>query len=811
MQAHPYITKTTTAYYCRSSNHLGSLVFIAICALTLLVSPNSYAQNNNNACSDVQIIFARGSGTELRKELFNRFDNQLRSRIDTQYVTTSTYELGTGWAGYDKDYLLYPAVSVSGAKAFTTGLGAQVSNGEGYRYGQSVNTGTNELLVFLSQINKQCPSTKFIIGGYSQGAHVIGNALENNLSKSLKENIVFVALFGDPKLYLPEGEGVSPPACKNENLSNYRRDVPDCRTDDGTLGARKPYVPSDLSNKAGLWCNNHDWICGSSKNALINSGHEKYADVGGPIDRASREAAERLAATLPLNKRQYVSTAMFLNAAGTPIKNVSYIWETNASSQQLYDYARASILAGANRVWHEGGRVALTPYQDNDFSSSFIHPVANLGGPSGSTIGLISFEDSLQITRRLDYYPHRDLAPYPGRGFLSAAATTLDYLPWQQGAEKATIYIAEKANLRLDTSYLYLQSQNRHVPIRDYLVQRAIEIDPVNLYFVLGNLGDADDARQIADATGGKVMTYDPDTPQTLAAAIEQINTEIANRPVVTPGSNHYTAINGEPTVLSVTSTVTSGSIIQYEWDYEGDGIWDETTLSPYTAHQYPDDFSGLTHIKATDSLGRIGTATVTITSEPPMHSPQALPAVTGIQYTILETKANTSKVRLSWNTYNATNRIALSIDGLYLGYFNHDQTSVTIIDINRDSDTTIALQPFDEDYNVGTSSGVIVPAIKKFHLPTSSDGALSSRKQSSPTAPLNNSVPITDTFTPLTHRDFQDNPKAIQDTASVSHQSHDKQSSLLLIALAFLITLVVMILYLYNRRKVLHNTSADS
>jgi hypothetical protein len=132
--------------------------------------------------------------------------------------------------------------------------------------------------------------------GYSQGAQLMGQALFWDLSKDLKDKILFVALFGDPKLYLPEGEGLNPPACRGELFSNWRRTVPDCRTSSGSLGARKPYIMQDMQDKVGLWCNDNDWICGSSKWALGNSGHEHYIDENGPIDDAAREA------TIKVNK-----------------------------------------------------------------------------------------------------------------------------------------------------------------------------------------------------------------------------------------------------------------------------------------------------------------------------------------------------------------------------------------------------------------------------------------------------------------------------------------------------------------------------
>lgn len=102
---------------------------------------------------------------------------------------------------------------------------------------------------------ERCADTIFILGGYSPGrpgrrltaAHVA------ELSDSLRDRGVLNALFGDPKLRLPEGESrwhradgawlaeFYAKACRGQELSDWRRDVPDCSTDNGSLGARKPF------------------------------------------------------------------------------------------------------------------------------------------------------------------------------------------------------------------------------------------------------------------------------------------------------------------------------------------------------------------------------------------------------------------------------------------------------------------------------------------------------------------------------------------------------------------------------------------
>jgi len=165
----------------------------------------------------------------------------------------------------------YPAVSVN---APLNALGAKISSGKAFAFGRSVKSGVSSLKNYYRNTAKKCAETKWVLGGYSQGAMVVAQAVEGfNASK-----VVYVGLFGDPWTYLPEGKGAVPRACFGRNLSNYRVYAPTCRTYKGSLGARDPYVAIGLSGKVGLWCNKDDYICGSSRRLLNNSGHTKYAE-----------------------------------------------------------------------------------------------------------------------------------------------------------------------------------------------------------------------------------------------------------------------------------------------------------------------------------------------------------------------------------------------------------------------------------------------------------------------------------------------------------------------------------------------------
>ena len=249
--------------------------------------------NAASPCSDFYVIFARGSGQGLNdidhqsfssaiKDIFNRLDG----------LTYSYYQLGES----NRYGAKYPAIGIEQPKIIS---GAILSGGQSFEFGQSIQAGMQELKNLYHRVSSSCPNTRFIFAGYSQGAMVISQTL----SKFNSRKIFYYASFGDPKLYLPEGFGLLPPACRNKNFSPYRQNVPDCYVEQGLLGGLHPYIKRSFNQKVGAWCNIADFICGSSIDpfgftdatqspsssmlARIFNGHVSYSRFG-----AYREAAE---------------------------------------------------------------------------------------------------------------------------------------------------------------------------------------------------------------------------------------------------------------------------------------------------------------------------------------------------------------------------------------------------------------------------------------------------------------------------------------------------------------------------------------
>ncbi|MFZ5518620.1 MAG: PKD domain-containing protein [Candidatus Zhuqueibacterota bacterium] len=93
------------------------------------------------------------------------------------------------------------------------------------------------------------------------------------------------------------------------------------------------------------------------------------------------------------------------------------------------------------------------------------------------------------------------------------------------------------------------------------------------------------------------------------------------NEPPVAEAGGPYTGSEGSPVMFEVSGSYDpDGSIINYLWDFKGDGTWDDTTAAPTNSYSYPDDFSGVMKIRVVDSDDEVSddNANVTISNVAP-------------------------------------------------------------------------------------------------------------------------------------------------------------------------------------------------
>ena len=461
------------------------------------------------SCVDVKAVFARGSGGPL---VGDANYEEWRNALETKLQTTSL--------SYEFINLDYTAVGV-GMDHLDVSLGALVSGGEAYTFGASVNDGVAKLVQMVN--NEPCRNTKFVIGGYSQGAMVVSKSL-GSLNA---DRIIYAATYGDPKIYLPEGAGLFPDACQNKNLSDYRAYVPDCHVYKGLLGAYIPYQPLTLIGKLGVWCNGADVFC--TNHWSLDDHLEYIAD--GLYEDSSRTIFAKICDTFGI-----------ANTITSPHDTAILIDSTGSMSSFIDDY-KAEALRLATETLGNGGRVALYEYRDLD------DPFAPIKHCDFATCDLATFAAELaSITT--------DGGGDTPESLLSASFHAMQELNWRYGATKSLIVLTDADFLLPDRDGVTF----------DQVVKLSREIDPVNFY-IITTPDNAAAYQDLATATDGQVIT----NPSDFSLLTDYIMSRYDSLPRVLPEEN-CDAKCTKPT-LAITGYTTTDTTATLNYDTNGSTI----------------------------------------------------------------------------------------------------------------------------------------------------------------------------------------------------------------------------------------------
>ena len=501
-------------------------LMLGIFAVLGFNSPGVSAASKNVDCHDLMVVFARGSGAEKDTN-----DNYLDFRNQIENIIKNT---GVDRAYYDLDY----EAKGIGVDNIWTLVGAFFGAGDAYDFGASVDEGVSK----LTEITRACPDSKFVLGGYSQGAMVVSQAIHSiDASK-----VIYAATFGDPKIYLPEGKawgslsllngftgtdknllrtGVIPAACKGENLSDYRMYVPDCYAYEGMLGSYRPYEPLGYSGKLGTWCNKYDMFCSSYLSA---SSHTSYVSDGLYLD-AAKVIAGKVAET-------FNAELNFISKHDTAI-----LIDSTASMDKLIDSYKAEALNLARETLKNGGRVALFDYRD--VSERYqVKERCNF-----ETCTLEKFETELDEIET-------DGGGDTPESLLSSSLAVMKKLNWNFGSTKSIVVLT-------DAGY---HSPDGDGVTFDEVIKLSKEIDPVNFYIITPEVW-THEYESLALATDGAVVNSATD----LSILTRKIMKRSDSLPVVEEDSE----FDADVPVVEVTKISSNDSVASVEFLNSGDKV----------------------------------------------------------------------------------------------------------------------------------------------------------------------------------------------------------------------------------------------
>lgn len=601
----------------RSSSLFSRLTTVLL--VSLLMVPVAAVSYTNNAaaatCPKYEFIGARGSGQSPRDAsadyskdsnlgmgteihtLFSALDKALPGQLSPY---GAHYEATSIWPGGFKDL-----------GSLVNGAGALLHIGLLGDYQASVTGGIADVKHEVDTTFGACKgSTKFILAGYSQGAQAVGDAIQKKLSADELAQVAAVALFGDPEF--------------NADSASAQADFDPNRY--GILNVRDEW-PASLAGKILSYCHPHDPICGMSRRIRVAGEDIYYRDPFG-IDKNQHEnypaksipdAASKVAASLGVVTTPPTNTA--------PLDLVFAIDSTGSMGSTIASVENnVSTLAQTIASTSSNYRFALVDYKDDPANDSSYQSRVDIG----FTQDVTAFSSAVSsITAQ----GGGDTPESVYSGVMTALG-----LPWRNGVRKAVIAIGDAPGKDPEPV-----TGNTIETVRT----KALAVDPAQVYAV--EVGTAADAQSffstLADKTGGKFLQA-PDT-DTFVSTLKSAIVAVGAAPQADLGGP-YSGFAGTPLNLSAAATIDPAEpVVGYDWDFNGDGVYDRTTTTPVVSYTYPTAGTYTAVVRARSQSGLSATATAQVSISTAATSVPGTPAK-------LTASAGDQQVTLNWDAPSA-------------------------------------------------------------------------------------------------------------------------------------------------------------
>ena len=202
-----------------------SAVAAAALAGAAIIGPVAPPTATADGCNDIAVVFARGTGEPPGLgRVGQAFVDSLRGRVGNRSV-------GTYGVNYPATYDFLAAAD-----------------------------GANDASAYIQNVVNNCPDTKLVLGGYSQGAAIIdvitsvpfpAVGFTNPLPANVPDHIAALAVFGNPtaKVGLPL---TSSPLYGARAIDLCNTGDPVC-SDGDSVPAHRDYGPSGLTNQAAAF------------------------------------------------------------------------------------------------------------------------------------------------------------------------------------------------------------------------------------------------------------------------------------------------------------------------------------------------------------------------------------------------------------------------------------------------------------------------------------------------------------------------------------------------------------------------------
>ncbi len=590
-------------------------------------------------------------------------------------------------------------------------------------YNQSVNDGAEELAGYLQDQMTSCPSQYNVVGGFSQGAHVVGEAMKKMHDRgqdNLLSRLGHVDMYGDPKF---NGFDLQTsrlnPLQKHVTMPWTRGNANQQST--GSLGPRQPYVPDILTSKTTSWCDQNDVVCGGLAGVGINyDAHgEVYNTAGGWTDKSANEIyvdlKPRLALLAGLKDQSANSPLAYWDGIKNPKKlDVMFVMDRtgdeNLSLSPEADYLSRNFayLADSKITSISAGLVTYTEYSSyngtKDVIQSFPKTITNL---TLDVYGDYSYFKSTWGPAHSQNPPHggEDLQDSP----YSAINLALSQKDWRPEARKVIVLfsntwgkdIEEDTGLTMKTITANARAKNVEIlPVFTSKTFRATQekadlIPTANAFWNKLAKDTGGHYTEVSDLIYGKLVydvimghVHSPDVEITTAKAYNTPKAKAATKGKTAPTTIKNTKLvvkKGKKVALSaVKSNAPKGKVVKYQWDTNGDGAVDETSELPDITFTPGDEFDGTVTVVITDQSGNTttGQQDVQATDDDDQithEDPQQLPTP------VITASRNGTDVILTW-VPTAGDMVFKNPDGSLLAVANAAAGTFTVRDAPSDA-----------------------------------------------------------------------------------------------------------------------------
>jgi hypothetical protein len=170
--------------------------------------------------------------------------------------------------------------------------------------------------------------------------------------------------------------------------------------------------------------------------------------------------------------------------------------------------------------------------------------------------------------------------------------------------------------------------------------------------------------------------------------------------------------MSGQQITFDASASYSPGSTIaKYDWDYNGDGTYEESTAAAVASRTYPAASEGVMQVRMTDANGLVANASANVhIGRGPRDGLPSAP--TNVTVTPGPESGGTGSVTVAWESSDPlVTHWGLTVDGIPAGVIDAAAHTATITDVQRDKDVQIGVVGFNKDQGMGDPAMVTLPA----------------------------------------------------------------------------------------------------